>query len=463
MTELPKPPKLTFATVYPNEVPVSYMDSWTNFLMFDVMNWGVLAGENSHGRITVRYGTDGLVAARNEVVRQFLETPNDYLLWVDADMGFDPLSVYKLLEIAVQGNLPIVGGLCFASREVAHDGLNGYRTVASPTIFQPDIKDGHETVSAGHMYPVNSLVRCSATGSAFILIHRRVFETIGSGWYERIPNGDGTYKGEDVSFCLRAQEAGFPVHVFTGAKTSHFKPQWVSEWHYWRAVTPPPATDEVAVIVPVLKRPEHAEPFMQSLVASTGLATAYAICDEDDGDAIKAWTDAGALVIIRPSTDEQPGSFAEKVNLGYQQTAEPWLFIVGSDVRFHPGWLDHAQHLANTWQACVVGTNDLGNPRVVAGEHATHLLVARDYVDELGASWDGPGVLAHEGYRHWYVDDEVVEVAKQRGKWTMALGSIVEHLHPAWGKGENDEVYELGQSFADQDGKRFEERCAKYL
>lgn len=455
-------PKLTVATVYPNEVPVSYMDSWTNFLMFDIMNLGFLAGDNNHGRITVRYGTDGLVAARNEVVRQFLDTPNDFLLWVDADMGFDPMSVYTLLEIAVQGNLPIVGGLCFASREYAYDNLNGYRTIATPTIFQPDIIDGHESYSAGHMYPVNSLVRCSATGSAFILIHRRVFEAIGSGWYDRLPNHDGSLRGEDVSFCLRAENAGFPIHVFTGAKTSHFKHQWVSEMDYWKSIVAPPATDEVAVIVPVLKRPQNAEPFMRLLRASTGLARVYPVCDEDDGDTIKAWTDAGAYVLLNNLHTGRPGSFAEKVNYGYWHTDEPWIFIVGDDVAFRAGWLDHAQHIAKTWQASVVGTNDLGNPRVTSGEHATHLLISREYIDEQGASWDGPKVVCHEGYRHWYVDDEIVAVAKQRGVWQMALGSIVEHLHPQWKKGEDDEVYQLGRSFAEDDEGVFKRRCLRF-
>jgi hypothetical protein len=154
---------------------------------------------------------------------------------------------------------------------------------------------------------------------------------------------------------------------------------------------------------------------------------------------------------------QTPGTFAEKVNHGYAKTAEPWLFLVGDDVRFHPGWLDHAQAVAGD-QFHVIGTNDLGNPRVTSGEHATHLLVRRSYVDEFGASWDGPGVVAHEGYRHWFVDDEIVAAAKQRGVWAMALASSVEHLHPNWGKAEPDEVYELGASRAQADRKTFKAR-----
>jgi hypothetical protein len=130
-------------------------------------------------------------------------------------------------------------------------------------------------------------------------------------------------------------------------------------------------------------------------------------------------------------------------------------------VVFKPGWLDHAEHAARITGANVVGTNDLGNPRVMRGEHATHLLVRRSYVDEVGASWDGPKVVCHEGYRHWYVDDEVVTAAKQRGTWAMALASHVEHLHPYWGKAATDDVYEQGATSAEEDRKLYQRRCRR--
>lgn len=460
---------MAFACVYPNEVPVSFLHSWTNLLTFDLAHWGVLV--DGPGLISVRYGTDGISAARNTVVEQFLASEGDWLLWVDSDMGFAPDAVYKLLAVADPAERPIMGGLCFASREYASDGMGGYRTAPSPTVFQlADVGETRRPVG-GQLYPVNSVVRCAATGSAFVLIHRSVFEKLGRGWYDRIAHADGLM-GEDVSFCVRAGEAGFPTHVFTGARTSHFKPQWVSEMDYWSAMVPPPATDEVAVLVPVLGRPQNAAPFMRSLRASTGLAKVYAIAEPDEHGTAMAWRAAGAEVMY--GDDEQVAgenppppiahTFAQKVNLGCRQTGrEPWLFLTGDDVRFRPGWLDHAQHVARTWGASVVGTNDLGNPRVTAGEHATHLLVSREYVDRQGASWDGPGVVAHEGYRHWFVDDEIVTVAKQRGVWQMALGSIVEHMHPLFGKGVDDDVYALGQSHADADRALFEARLTTHL
>lgn len=215
--------------------------------------------------------------------------------------------------------------------------------------------------------------------------------------------------------------------------------------------------DRVAVLVPVMRRPHNAAPFVRSLQASTDVATVYAIADVDDVATIAAWKTAGAVVLA--TAGDTPGTFAQKVNRGYRDTSEPWMFLVGDDVRFHPGWLDRALAVAGD-RFHVVGTNDLGNARVMAGEHATHMLVRRSYVDEQGASWDGPGVVCHEGYGHWYVDDELVTAAKRLGVWAMALDSVVEHLHPVWGKASDDDVYRLGQSRAVADAALFEGRRA---
>lgn len=208
----------------------------------------------------------------------------------------------------------------------------------------------------------------------------------------------------------------------------------------------------VAVIVPVVGRPQNAARFMESFVASEAHANVWAVAHRADQASIAAWSNAGALVL------EQNGhTFAEKVNYGYRNTVEPWLFLVGDDVKFHPRWLTNALIVGSS-RYDVIGTNDLGTLRVQTGEHATHMLIRRDYVDRYGASWDGPGVVCHEGYHHWYVDDEIVTVAKQRLAWVSAESSVVEHLHPLFGKGEHDAIYELGQSQADADRATFEDR-----
>lgn len=454
---------VTVAYVHDVEVAHSFHLSFLNLVMADCLGEGrIMRG----GYIAVRYGTGGIIEARNKVAAEFLSRDAEWLLVIDTDMGFAPDSLERLLAVADPQTHPVVGGLCFAQKETVPDGIHGYRCAPRVTILDwVNTPDGRSGFSGRAAYPINALVSCAATGSAFILIHRSVLEAIaeehGPVWYDRIPSADGGLLGEDVSFCVRAQAAGHRVAVHTGVRTSHMKTLWLAEEDFWTALDVTPATEQVAVLVPVTQRPQNAEPFMRSLRASTGLAEAVAICDADDHDTQIAWKEAGATVLLRRGSGV--GTFAQKVNHGYRDTEQPWVFIVGDDVRFHPGWLDHAQHIAHTTGASVIGTNDLGNPRVTSGEHATHLLLRRSHIDEHGTSWDGPGVLAHEGYRHWYVDDEIVTRAKQAGVWQMALGSIVEHLHPAWGKADDDDVYALGQAHSKADYATFRQRCATYL
>ena len=474
--------KVSLAFVYPNTRTATFDDCREQLLAFDRAHDRVF--DHASSRISARVGTIGLISARNDVAAAFLASESEWLLWIDSDMGFEPESAYRLLAVADPTERPIVGGLCFVNREVAHDGMMGFRTQPLPTIYDW-VEDEHGTPRFLSMplYPVNSLIRVRATGSAFILIHRSVFERMAAAAvessrfgapYDQVRGPDGKLLGEDVSFCVRAGELEIPIHVHTGVRTTHFKHRWLSEVDHWRVFNAPPAAEEVAVIVPVLRRPQNAEPFMRSLRASTGLATVYAVVEPDDQETAKAWEAAGATVIwghdelmsyAEGQTEGVAHTFAEKVNLAYRQTRdstdEPWLFACGDDVTFHPAWLDHAQHVAEVLKAHVVGTNDLANARVLAGEHATHLLIRRSYVDEVGASWDGPGVVCHEGYRHNFVDDEIVTAAKARAVWQMALGSVVEHRHPLFGTAEDDEVYRLGQSSYEQDGKLFRSRLVE--
>lgn len=217
----------------------------------------------------------------------------------------------------------------------------------------------------------------------------------------------------------------------------------------------------IDVIVPVMERPHRAVPFMESITTSYDheeydvLITAVA--NTDDVETGSEWYKAGANLLYYPGF---PGSFAQKVNYAFERTEREWLFLVGDDVAFRPRWIDEAMLFAPI--ASVIGTNDLGNGAVTSGQHATHMFIEREYVVEIGASWDGPSVVCHEGYRHCYVDDEIVKNAKQHGTWHAALDSVVEHLHPAWGKAEHDDTYAIGGASMAADGAIHRVRVERY-
>ena len=440
------------------------MDSWLPMLASDL---GAEQRLWRGGYIWQRCTSAGVVEGRNEVARKFLdEKQSEWLFFIDADMGWDIDALDRLIAAADPEERPIVGGLCFGFGPINDrmDHANAVVKKPFPTVMYLQKTDDDYAFRASWNYVSNRLTPVDATGAALLLIHRTVLEQMrdkfGDTWFDRIRHPDAkNLWGEDTSFCYRAKAGlGFPVFVHTGVRSSHAKTIYVTESTYMSDLVAQPTDVTVDVIVPVLERPQNAEPFMRSLRATTGLATVYAVCNVDE-DA-EAWAQAGAEVIRTEAI-----SFPEKVNVAYPQTSAPWVFLCGDDVAFRPGWWDHVQRVASTTGANVVGTNDLANPLVLSGDHATHMAISRSYIDETGASWDGPGVVCHEGYRHQFVDDEILTAAKQRNTWAPCLASFVEHHHPLWGNAEDDETYRRGARHEGKDKalfiKRLEESTGK--
>lgn len=162
-----------------------------------------------------------------------------------------------------------------------------------------------------------------------------------------------------------------------------------------------------------------------------------------------------------------PGDYARKINYGFEMNEfgakKEFLFLGADDLCFCQGWDVHALATAETSGAGVIGTDDLGNPVVQAGDHSTHTLVRRSYIAERGGTWEGtPGVVYFEGYDHQYVDNELVTVAKQRGQWAFSHGAKVEHLHNYWGKSEHDSTYEKAMRASKEDAALFHQRKRQF-
>lgn len=208
---------------------------------------------------------------------------------------------------------------------------------------------------------------------------------------------------------------------------------------------------DLLVIIPVLRRPHRAAEVFASLEAATGDVSWRAVfaCTTGDHAEIRACEQTGADVFVAP-WDAGPGDWARKINRVYEDSDEPWMLLGADDLAFHPGWAAEAMEVGDATEAGVVGTNDLGNPRVMRGEHSTHPLVRRSYADALGTV-DGPGRVVAEAYQHQFCDDELVYTAKRRGRWAFARASVVEHLHPYFAKAPWDATYRLAVGAARAD------------
>jgi hypothetical protein len=189
---------------------------------------------------------------------------------------------------------------------------------------------------------------------------------------------------------------------------------------------------DLAVLIPVLGRPHHIPPLLASLDATVPGARVLFLVTPGD-EAVPACEASGREVV--PVT-WRPGDFARKCQVGYGYTTEPLLFIGATDLQFEPGWFEAATAELGPGVG-VVGTNDMCNPRVMAGEHATHFLMTRAYVDRYGILQPGPdgrpinqpGVILFDGYAHEFCDTEAVATAVHRGAFRHAATSVVRHRH----------------------------------
>lgn len=204
-------------------------------------------------------------------------------------------------------------------------------------------------------------------------------------------------------------------------------------------------TADLLVVAPVLGRPENAQRVCDSLRDATHVDYRLLfVCTHGDDDEIAAVRATGADMLVVPWAPGQ-GDYARKVNLAYARGREPWLFQAADDLRFEPGWDETGLAVGERTAAGVVGTNDLGNPRVRSGKASTHSFVRRAYVEDPGAVWGEVGTVLHAGYHHNFCDEELVNLAVSRARFVFARRCIVEHLHPHWGKADDDDTYRLGQ------------------
>lgn len=159
----------------------------------------------------------------------------------------------------------------------------------------------------------------------------------------------------------------------------------------------------VAVLVPVLGRPGRARLVAESIAESDPRAHVLFLCSPDDDDEIAACRETTSAVstTVVVGWESGRGDYARKMNYGFE-VATPtheWVFLGADDLVFHTGWLDACLRVWERTYACVIGTNDLGNSRVVAGHHSTHTLVHREYLD-CGGVVDDPTRLLCERYDH---------------------------------------------------------------
>lgn len=204
----------------------------------------------------------------------------------------------------------------------------------------------------------------------------------------------------------------------------------------------------LSIIIPSYGRPDKIKGVLQNVILSTLTRDIEVLVVVERGQQMNEYMAATYDTPAKVIVNEGPKNYAGAVNTAYGAISSDstHIFLGADDLNFHQDWDFFAlQALKASSHLRVVGTNDLGNAQVLAGTHATHYLIDRRYIDEIGGVADGSkGQVLFEGYDHNYTDTEFIGTAKARAVFTPCLTSIVEHIHPAFGKAALDPTYEKG-------------------
>ena len=213
----------------------SYLDAMEDLLVFDAYR-----EQRIRGPIRIHGASLGCISGMNQIAQTFVNTDAEWLFLTDADMSFPVDALYRLLYAADKDTRPIMSALTFKYQLTGEDSSGGTVGEERPVIL--DWTKDPETGATGFVgrmrYPANTVLKCSATGMACVVIHRSVPEAIlekfGPVWHDPMPNPlhEGKTLGTDVSYWVRAGLCGFDVHVHTGVLTSHQKTCWVSQDSY---------------------------------------------------------------------------------------------------------------------------------------------------------------------------------------------------------------------------------------
>lgn len=176
-------------------------------------------------------GDDALITrARRELVARFMAVPDaTHLLFIDADIGFEPDQVFRLIDFGAEvaaAVYPLKKIQWDRVRELAAAGTKRLESAALSYVFQlktpPVIRD--------------NFVQANYAGTGFLLVRRQAWDAMarhypelncGSegfhyGFFECLVEGEkGGFLPEDYSFCRRWTGMGGEIWADLRSRLDH--------------------------------------------------------------------------------------------------------------------------------------------------------------------------------------------------------------------------------------------------
>jgi len=175
-------------------------------------------------------GNASVEDARNELVARFLATDSKYLLMLDDDMI---PAIGKAAFLRVLARIPASIPDEVLNRNVVERLMNTRQSLIGAAYFgrRPNgmFNCSAQQQAANAKVHLNSVIPCDWIGTGMLLIHRQVFDDIRARFPELAGQPGAPFEyfrrtpgyGEDVSFCLRAKQAGHQPYCDLGSPVYH--------------------------------------------------------------------------------------------------------------------------------------------------------------------------------------------------------------------------------------------------
>jgi hypothetical protein len=225
----------------------------------------VRAKSNIELKVLMRDGDALITRARANLMTLFLDDPTaTHFLFVDADIGFEPEQVFRLIESGAD----MVAGV-YPIKRVNWDKAKRVIESKRPKVPSAALDYVLEINDPDHVAVVNGFTRVRYAGTGFLMIRRHVFEKMCLAYASlqffrehsldalagspnrfalfecMIDANSGTYLSEDFAFCKRWTDMGGEIWADLQSRLDHVGP---SVFHgdvssQFAAPVPVPVTD----------------------------------------------------------------------------------------------------------------------------------------------------------------------------------------------------------------------------
>lgn len=151
--------------------------------------WGRFAAKELDVDVDLHWSNRGPDRARNEIIRDFLDSDAERLWLMDRDVV--PMAPKKVINIFLTSRFPVLSGVT--------DIYSG--KLAYPQVYHKQENGPYSTVIR-QMWPKDDFFATDAVAAGCLVVQRSVFEGMEDPWFEF--QGPRAEKGEDLYFCEKA-------------------------------------------------------------------------------------------------------------------------------------------------------------------------------------------------------------------------------------------------------------------